>query len=125
MKKYIAAPIGSALIVPGFGQVLNGHTKKGLIHMGAVFILFIAGLIKLIPIVLTLVSELDPYEMGVAEFFSQAEKIHDKIYAMDIIIMKIIIIAFLAVWIYSIIDAFIYGLKIEIKRNKKSEKLLP
>ena len=111
MKKYITAPIGSAIIIPGFGQVLNGQLKKGLIFMGIVFVLFVAGVIKLIQVTMNLLPELEP---GVIDM----EVIHEKINLMDHSMLSVIVIVFLAVWAYSVIDAFVTGIKIERERKQ-------
>ena len=111
MKKYITAPIGSGLIVPGFGQILNGQIKKGLILMGVVFVFFVAGLIKLIQVIMNLLPQLNPGEIN-------REEILAKIDLMDISMLRVIIILFLVIWIYSIIDAFVIGLRLDGKRNR-------
>ena len=111
MKKYITATIGSALVVPGLGQVLNGQIKKGLILMGVVFVIFIAGVIKLAQIITGILPTLNPDEINSAAIL-------EKINVMDISILKVIMVIFLIIWIYSIIDAFIYGLRAEKERNQ-------
>jgi len=110
MKKYITAPIGSAIIVPGFGQVLNGQIKKGIVLMGVVFVLFAAGVGKLVQIAMGLLPELDPDKINFEEILVELD-------VMDISTMRVIMIVFLIVWIYSIIDALINGIKIERKRK--------
>ena len=110
MKKYIAAPIGSALIIPGFGQVLNGDIKKGLILLGVVFILFIACVIKLIQIITALLPELNPDEINIEEILA-------RINAMDVTFINILLFIFTAVWLYSVIDALIVGIRVEKERN--------
>ncbi len=112
MKKYITAPIGSAIIVPGFGQVLNGQIKKGLILMSLVFVIFIAGVIKLTQIILTLLPELESGKI-------KMEEIHAKINFTDYSILTIVIVIFLIIWLYSIVDACINGIKIERERKQK------
>ncbi len=111
MKKYITATIGSALVVPGLGQVLNGQIKKGLILMGVVFVIFIAGVIKLAQIITGILPGLNPDEINSAAIL-------EKINVMDVSILRVIMIIFLVIWIYSIIDAFIYGLRAEKERNQ-------
>ena len=108
MKKYITATIGSAVIVPGFGQVLNGQMKKGLILMASVFLLIIGGAAKLILIFLPVINS---GQINMEEILSGID-------FMDILILRIILILLLAVWIYSIIDACIYGIRIERERKQ-------
>ncbi len=108
MKKYITATIGSAVIVPGFGQVLNGQIKKGLILMASVFLLIIGGAAKLIQIFLPVINS---GQINMEEILSGID-------FMDILILRIILILLLAVWIYSIIDACINGIRIERERKQ-------
>ena len=110
MKKYITSTLVSALVVPGLGQVLNGQVKKGLILMGVVFVIFIAGVIKIAQIITGILPELNPNEIN-------SKAILEKINVMDISMLRLIMIIFLIIWIYSIIDAFIYGLRAEKERN--------
>ena len=110
MKKYITAPIGSGFIIPGFGQILNGEIKKGLILMGVVFVIFVAGVIKIVQVIMNLLPQLNPGEINRAEILK-------KIDLMDISMLRVIIILFLIIWIYSIIDAFVIGLRLDRKRN--------
>ena len=116
MKRYITSTISSALVVPGLGQVLNGQIKKGLILMCAVFVIFTAGVIKLIPILMDILQGLGPEELnlkGIQTAINTA-----KIDMMDNSTMGIIIVVLIIIWIYSIIDAFIYGLRVEKERNQ-------
>ena len=110
MKKYITSTLVSALVVPGLGQVLNGQVKKGLILMGVVFVIFIAGVIKIAQIITGILPELNPNEIN-------SKAILEKINVMDISMLRLIMIIFLIIWIYSIIDAFIYGLRAEKERK--------
>lgn len=115
MKKYIRSTICSALIVPGMGQALNGQFKKGLILMGIVFVILIAVVIKTGQIILDILPGLSSGEINVEGISEEIDVI--KIYIMDNSIMRIIIFVFLIIWIYSIIDAFITGIKIEKEGN--------
>lgn len=110
MKKYIISTFCSAVIVPGMGQVINGQIKKGLIHMGIVFIIFISFLVKAIRIVMNILPGLNTEKIS-------SKTILDKIDFMDYTILRVIIYLFLLFWVYSIIDAFIVGLKIEKQKT--------
>jgi len=46
MKKSIAAPLCSGLVIPGLGQILNQQIRKGVLLMGLVFLPFCAGAVK-------------------------------------------------------------------------------
>ena len=110
MKKYITAPIGSGIIIPGFGQILNGQIRKGLILMGVVFVIFVACVFELLQIVMGIVPQLSFGEINSQEILARID-------VMDFSMLRVIIILFLLVWIYSIIDAFVVGLKVEKERN--------
>ena len=116
MKKYIIAPLCSAIIIPGFGQVLNGQIKKGLIHMGVVFVIFIAGVIKLIPVLMDILQGLGPDELNIKGIQTGVDEARADL--MDISILRVIMIVLLIIWIYSIIDAFITGIRIEKERKQ-------
>lgn len=111
MKKYITSTIASAVIVPGLGQVLNGQIKKGAVLMGIVFIIFIAGVIKLTQVIKAILPGLNLDNLN-------SEVIMERINVMDISVLRVIIWALVIIWIYSIVDAFIYGKKIEKERNQ-------
>jgi hypothetical protein len=112
MKKYIIATFCSAVIVPGMGQVINGQIKKGLIHMGLVFIIVVAFVIKLTKVIMAILPGFDPEKIN-------REAILAKIDITDYTVLRLFSIIFLALWVYSIIDAFIIGLKIEKGKDKQ------
>ena len=96
MKKSITAPLCSGLVVPGLGQILNGQLRKGVILLGLVFVLFVAGAVKLAFIIpsLTRVSDLsDPSEMAALS-------------KGDLLVLAGIAVTFLILWVYSVVDAF-------------------
>ncbi len=111
MRKYLISPFCSAVIVPGLGQIINGQIKKGLVHMGLVFIIIIAFVIKVIKTLMPILLGLDPENINI-------EAILEKIDFIDYAVLRVISFAFLLLWVYSIIDSFIIGLKIENKKNK-------
>jgi len=111
MKKYITATFCSAVIVPGMGQVINGQIKKGLIHMGIVFVIILALVMKLTKMTMNILPGLDLEKISV-------EAILEKVDFTDYTVVRVISYIFLVLWIYSIIDAFIIGLKIEKEKNK-------
>lgn len=96
MKKLITAPLCSGLVVPGLGQIVNGQLKKGLVILGLVFLLFIAGAVKLGFIVnaLTRVSDL--------AHASQSDAFRTE----DLFLVAGIAVAFLLLWVYAVVDAF-------------------
>lgn len=105
MKKYILSPLCSAVVVPGFGQVLNGKAKKGLILMSLTFILFIAATVKL---VLLITSQLKNADIDAVN-----NLVKNKLMNQDLSSLWVLIALFAILWLYSIIDALIDGIKIE------------
>jgi hypothetical protein len=94
MKKTILAPLCSALIIPGLGQIVNQEIKKGGFILGAVFLLFVAGSTKLVFILKSMVGHpgSDPVVSSrILEHFD----------------LFMIIGAFFIVWIYSVLDAYL------------------
>jgi hypothetical protein len=96
MKKSIAAPLCSGLVVPGLGQILNRQIKKGLILLGLVFVLFITGAVKFAFIITSITAAHD-----LAEASQRAI-----IRGSDLFVMAGIAVAFVILWIYSVVDAF-------------------
>lgn len=110
MKKYILAPLCSAVLVPGMGQVINQHRKKGLALMGVIFLLLIAATFEFFKMIQPVLDPLEWTESGLPGAMRQ-------MHTGDFSRLRIIFILSLVLWLYSIIDAFIYGLKLE-KKNK-------
>jgi ABC-type uncharacterized transport system fused permease/ATPase subunit len=110
MKRSILSPLCSALIIPGLGQVINHHYKKGLIILAIVFILFIAGTVKLAVMINSLIGGL-----GIDRLDS--EVIMQRLQAEDISGLTFLLIAFGIVWLYSVLDAFLEGRKMDKRRE--------
>ncbi|MCU0597568.1 MAG: hypothetical protein MUC98_19195 [Desulfobacterota bacterium] len=96
MKKSITAPLCSALVIPGLGQILNHHLRKGLILMGLVFLLFVAGAVKLAFIVTALTRGPDLADASQTAALDRG----------DLLLLAGIAAAFLMLWVYSVLDAF-------------------
>lgn len=106
MKRQILSPVCSAFIIPGLGQVINYHVKKGVILLCAVFILFIIGTVKLAFIINSLFSTETIVNLNTKTVLNELERNDPSaIYAL--------IIIFGCLWVYSILDAFWYGKKID------------
>lgn len=110
MKKYILAPLCSAILVPGMGQVINQHRKKGLMLMGAVFLLLIAATLEFFKIIQPALDPLKLEESGIPGAMNEVQ-------TADFSRLRIVLVLFLIIQLYSIIDALIYGIKYE-KKNK-------
>ncbi|MCP4667210.1 MAG: hypothetical protein GY849_12685 [Deltaproteobacteria bacterium] len=106
MKKAALSTLCSALVIPGLGQVLNQHLKKGLFLLAAVFVLFVAALVKLYHIMNTVF-------VSARAGRSESLPMVDRIKGEDLTVLWLIIGAFTILWLYSVIDAFITGRKID------------
>ena len=113
MRKYILSPICSAFVVPGIGQVLNQNLVKGVVILGMVFILIISSTIH---IALTLRSVFQKMPPGP----SSPEKILEMFLQQDLHVLWYFIIAFAAIWVYSVADALWVGIKMEKQKGGDS-----
>ncbi|MDY7038303.1 MAG: hypothetical protein SV375_19350 [Thermodesulfobacteriota bacterium] len=110
MKKYILSTLCSAFVIPGLGQIINQNLKKGMIILSVVFILLILGAIQLALIIEVLFQkpEIHGYDSGAILKGLEGE---------DLSVLWILLIIFFMVWIYSVLDAFWTGKKIESQEN--------
>ncbi|MFO7461979.1 MAG: hypothetical protein R6X07_15285 [Desulfatiglandales bacterium] len=96
MKKYISAPLCSAFIIPGLGQVINQEIKKGVLILGAVFLLFVLSIISLSIIAESLFSQPGSGPPALSRLLERVE-------------LLLILGAFAVIWLYSVVDAFVKG----------------
>ena len=106
MRRQIISSLCSAFIIPGLGQILNYQVKKGLFLLGAVFILFLGGTVKLALIINSLFST-----NAIANL--NTEIVMNNLKGEDLSTVYGLIIIFGCLWLYSILDAFWYGRKID------------
>jgi hypothetical protein len=110
MKRSILSPLCSAFIIPGLGQIVNDDYKKGLIILAAVFLLFVAGTIKLVLIINSLIGN------NIIEL-SEIKILTERIQEQDLSVLWILVILFGFVWFYSVLDAFLQGRKIDKEKE--------
>ena len=110
MKKYILSPLCSAFIIPGLGQILNNQLKKGLIILAIVFTLFVAGTIKLALIIDSFLEGqvIDRFDYGI---------IIQRLQEVNFSVLWLLIVSFGIVWLYSVLDAFLVGRRIDKDRS--------
>jgi uncharacterized membrane protein len=106
MRKSIISPLCSALVVPGLGQVINGQIKKGVIICLSLLVLLVVGAIEIYSLIKAslkglAINELYP-EMVISKFKIQ-----------DHTVLWILSLIFVCIWLYSVIDAFVVGKKID------------
>jgi hypothetical protein len=104
VKKYILAPLCSAFIAPGLGQILNQELKKGILILCAVFLFFVIAGVRLVFIVKSMVSQ-----SGIGPVTGPM--------VMERLDLWVTMGPFIALWLYSVLDAFLKG-RIRDKRNK-------
>ncbi len=104
MKKVVLAPLCSALVIPGLGQVINQHIKKGIILLGLDFVFIIVFTIEIYQILRGVIGP------GVLNS-DEPEMIMERIMAGDHTSLVFLFAAFGVLWIYSIVDAFLGGRK--------------
>jgi|WetSurMetagenome_2_1015567.scaffolds.fasta_scaffold64242_4 hypothetical protein len=116
MKKYILSPLCSAVVVPGFGQVLNHKIKKGVTMMILTFVLFIAATVKLTMLIISEIKKADDDAINNLLAFRLTDHALFGLWVM---------IGLMAVlWLYSIVDALIDGIKIEKEAEGKTHEIL-
>ena len=113
MKRSILSPLCSAVIIPGLGQVLNHQIKKGLIILGIVFLLFIAGTVKLSLVISSLMEEVTIDRLD-------STAVLENLHTGDLSVLYLLLTAFGIVWVYSVLDAFLQGRKIESNTDRGS-----
>ena len=106
MKKAILSPLCSALVIPGLGQIINQHLKKGGCILFAVFILFVAGIVILSRLINTVLK---------AEMMNPSHSLHitDRLRASDLSAFWYLVVAFGLIWLYSVLDAYLTGRKLD------------
>jgi TM2 domain-containing membrane protein YozV len=102
MKRAILAPLCSAVVIPGLGQIINGERRKGTAILLGVFVLFLAGMTWLFRTVSSISSELAP---GV----SSGAVILDRLREKDFTLVWLLLLAFALLWLFSVLDAFCKG----------------
>jgi hypothetical protein len=106
MKKAILAPLCSALVIPGLGQVINHDLKKGAAILGSAFVLLVVAAVKFFQVLS------GALETSWADPSKQALLI-DQLKTQDLSLMKWASGAFFLIWAYSTIDAFLRGRKLD------------
>jgi uncharacterized membrane protein len=95
MKRSILSPLCSAFIVPGLGQILNQNLKKGLIILAVVLALFLGGAVKLAFMLRSMMSQAETHSFNALSS------------------LWYLIFPFVITWVYSVIDAFWTGRKLD------------
>ena len=114
MKKAVLSPLCSGLVIPGLGQIINQDLKRGILLLGGILLLFVAGIIKFIRLVHSL------FAAGTIDI-SDSEQIMARLRAEDLTTLWVMTALFLLIWIYSVVDAYVRGRRMDEmeERNRK------
>jgi hypothetical protein len=115
MKKAVLAPLCSALVIPGLGQVINQQMKKGIMLLAVDFVFIILFTIEMYQIVRE-IAESEVLNIG------EPEMIMERTLAGDHTSLIYIFMVFGVVWLYSVVDAFWGGRKAD-ELEEFNEKL--
>ncbi|MDY6972698.1 MAG: hypothetical protein SV775_10265 [Thermodesulfobacteriota bacterium] len=113
MKRAVISTLCSALVIPGLGQIVNRQLRKGACILSAVFVIIIAFVIEMYRVVITVVNSMDLNR-------SDPAMITNQIRANDPSVSLYVLTAFLALWLYSVLDAYFAGRKIDLLGNDNS-----
>jgi len=111
MKKALLSPLCSGLVIPGLGQIINEDLKKGVLLLGGVFLLFVAGIIKLIRLLHSL------FGTGNIDI-SDTERIMARLRAEDLTLLWAMAALFLLIWVYSVVDAYMGGRRMDDREGR-------
>jgi hypothetical protein len=106
MKKAILAPLCSAFVIPGLGQIINQHLIKGGCILFAVFILFVAGTFTLYHL-MSVALNTEMISPG------HSSDIMDRLKAADFSALWYFLVPFALIWLYSVLDAYLIGRKLD------------
>jgi len=106
MKKAIISPLCSGLVIPGLGQIVNQDLKKGILLLAGVFVLFIAGIIKLVRLIRSILGS-DSGDI------TNPEVIMARLRAEDLTLLWVIGALFAILWIVSVVDAYVKGKQLD------------
>jgi hypothetical protein len=109
MKKCIISPLLSAFVIPGLGQLANAQIAKGAMILGTVTFLLIGILFKVATDVMEALDAFPDPQIN-PELF---HKLFGIVSQQDHKATSLLTIAFVLVWVYSIIDAYINGKRMD------------
>ena len=107
VKHSILAPLCSALVLPGLGQIINRQFIKGFVLMGALTLIFLSAMVKLVLDISIVMNRV----MGPDLAFGREK--WDELLAglrqQNLTVLYILLLLGVALWAYSVVDAYIYG----------------
>ncbi len=119
MRKAIIAPLCSALVVPGLGQIINQQPRKGGAILAAVFLLLAAAVIRLLG------AAQAAFDSSPATGGPSLKPFVTELLVRDAWILWLLLAAFALLWLYSVADAFRWGLRLDRQERDRSGEILP
>jgi TM2 domain-containing membrane protein YozV len=110
VKKSIVAPLCSGLVIPGLGQILNQQIRKGVLLLASVFLLFVAGVVKLALIINVVTRQPD---------LAGSTQGPTTVGEGDLLFVGGIVAVFAVLWVYSVADAFWVAFRSERSAGSK------
>ncbi len=107
MRQSILAPLCSAIVLPGLGQILNRQFAKGLILVAMITILFLAILVKLMLDISAVMGEVIGPDLTFGP--SKLALLVSKLRARDMTVLYLFVGGAVVVWAFSIFDAYLVG----------------
>ena len=107
MRHSIIAPICSAFILPGLGQIINRQLMKGIGVIVAITILFLAILVKFVLDLSAVMSEVLDQTMFISG--KHLPQIIAGLRARNLTPLYVLLLLGVMVWAYSVFDAYIQG----------------
>jgi len=105
MRNVILAPLLSAFVLPGLGQVINRQIVKGLILMGLSMILFLCVLVRVLLDFSAVIGEVMGPSLGLG--LEAWPKVIEGLRARDLTLLYVLVALAVAVWAYGVIDAYL------------------
>jgi TM2 domain-containing membrane protein YozV len=113
MKKAISAPLCSAFVIPGLGQVLNQDIAKGLALLASVFILLVVGAVKLYLMINSAVTSFKGDALSIKGFA-------EHFLTSDFTTLWVLLGIFAILWAYSVVDALIRGVQVDAREKRET-----
>ncbi|MEW6185141.1 MAG: hypothetical protein AB1585_05305 [Thermodesulfobacteriota bacterium] len=115
MKKVILAPLLSAFILPGLGQVINGQVRKAGLLIAAVSLLFLALFFKVLYDLNKVFLSLPMEEQGKAS--PNLPEVAQTLSGQDKTVLIVLLLLLTGIWIYGVWDAFRVARKAEAVKS--------
>ncbi|MFH1091940.1 MAG: DUF5683 domain-containing protein [Pseudomonadota bacterium] len=117
MKHQLRAALCSALILPGVGQILNRQISKALVMIGVMTGLLVVFIIKLVSVFSIVMGVMFNPQQAAETGRLPAEAAAK--YAADVRVLFIVVGLGLGLWVYSVVDAYLYGRRLGTAEERK------